>query len=290
MIAATLIFSVIAALLVATLGRREPRLAATALVFLLAMPLLSLLPKIGVLPATTEAAPSSRLLPMFWLAGSIFLLLRLAVSLNTLRRWRHESGLLDSMPISPRRLAEIRLFDSLDGPVAAGILRPVVFVPSAWRGWSRETRDVVLAHELAHLRRRDPLWRLLGELACAVHWFNPLSWWLNRRLAMEAEHACDTQVLQTGVSAKRYAGLLCDLASTRRVPAMALSMARPSLLRQRVQRLFRPAGVVSPLVTALLLATVGVCAVAVSVIGRSKRPIPVEEVRLRLSADPFPGD
>ncbi len=291
MILATLCFSLLASLLVATLGRREPRLSAAALLLLLAMPLLACLPKWPVLPGGdgTEAG-GSLLFPGLWSAGAILVTSRLIVSAVVLRRWRRASPLIETLTLPDGRSAELLLCEQIHGPVAAGVFRSTVFVPAAWTTWSGEIRNIVLAHELAHLHRRDPMWRLLGTLACAIHWFNPLVWWLARRHRLEAEFACDASVVCSGIPAKRYANVLCDLAATGSAPAGALAMAEESLLHRRVKRVFQPASAASPLVTALLLATFGLAAVAVSVIGPEKRlsPPSTEEVRLRLSADPFP--
>ena len=298
---ATFLFSALACLLVALGGRRDgsPRLSAAAIVMLLALPLLSLLPNLAVLPAAAgpavEAAAGPSWATVVWTAGSLGLLARLAGSLATLHRWRRRSERVGTWPTGGGRKAEIRRLDSLDGPVAAGILRPVIFVPAAWSHWSEEVRRVVLAHEGSHLVRRDPLWRTLGALACALHWFNPLVWWLVRRHALQAEYACDALVLRAGVEPRHYARLLCDFAEGRRTPPVpAPPMAGRSCLRSRVERLLAPPRAISPTLTTFLVLTTVLAALAVSLLRRAdpapSAPVPPEEVRIRLSADPFPGN
>ena len=71
----------------------------------------------------------------------------------------------------PVRLAITR---ELAVPVSWGLRRPVVLLPAAARRWDAERRRVVLRHELAHVRRGDYAGHLLIELACALHWPNPL--------------------------------------------------------------------------------------------------------------------
>lgn len=294
MITATLLFPLVAALLVATLGRREPRLTAATIVLLLAIPLLSLLPKVAVLPPAPSAggATMPSVMTALWLAGCLVVGVRLLLAHRTLLNWRRTSSLLETLPLGGGRHAELRQLDHLDSPVASGVIRPVIYVPAAWGAWDDATRHIVIAHESAHLDRRDPLWRTLGEVACMLHWFNPLVWWLARRQRLEAEYACDSRVVRSGVPAKNYAHVLCNLASMRKLPTSAAAMAEPSLLEHRVKHLFRPPGSVSPWITAVLLVGISTAALALSVLRRSDSPvnIPVEEVRLRLTANPFPGN
>lgn len=299
---AALLFSAIACGFVALAGRRDggPRLTALAIVLLLAFPLLSFLPKLEVLPAAAGSAPSPAAegLPwatLLWAAGSLLLLARLGGSMLALNRWRRKSRPLTELDLGAGRSAEIRLHPELEGPVAAGILRPTVFVPTAWSDWDDTTRRMVLAHECSHLSRRDPLWRALGSLACALHWFNPFVWWLARRHALQSEYACDAQVLRSGIDPRRYARLLCDLADAGRPPSPALAMAEKSELRSRVERLLAPPGSISPALTVFLVVSTVLAALTASLLRRAEptpaaTPVPAEEVHLRLSADPFPGN
>ncbi|MCU0797260.1 MAG: M56 family metallopeptidase [Akkermansiaceae bacterium] len=292
MIATALLFSLFASGLVALAGRREPRLAAGAMLALLLIPMLQFLPKWEVLPLQGKDMTSTFPWGRLWLGVSALLTLRLPLAALTLHRWRRQGQVAGSIAVSKERNAEIILSPWVSGPMAAGIFRPVIFVPSCWPSWSEETRRIVLTHELAHLRRRDPLWLVLGQLACALHWFNPLVWWLARRQRIDAEFACDASVVESGIPAKRYASLLCDLAAGGTPPATAVAMAQESLLRGRVKHLFQPAHVCPPLATALLLGSLIAAAVALSIIGtRSPEvPVPIQEIQLRLSADPFPGN
>jgi BlaR1 peptidase M56 len=96
----------------------------------------------------------------------------------------------------------------------------------------------VLRHELAHVRRYDCLTQLVGQLACALHWFNPFAWLAARELRVERERACDDEVLGAGAKASDYADYLLRVArSTRVVGAAALgglAMARPSQMAGRL--------------------------------------------------------
>jgi D-alanyl-D-alanine endopeptidase (penicillin-binding protein 7) len=204
-------------------------------------------------------------------------------------RWRRNSERIEL-----RDGIDLRLLPGLAGPVAAGIFKPVIFVPEAWHHWTAEVREAVLAHETKHHQRRDPLWRAIAAAACALHWFNPFVWWMARRLAEQCEFACDEALLAEGMPADRYANVLCDLAAPAHSPATALAMAHESGLEARVRRMFSnsPRGSTFALATLLLLTTL--TAVALAVVKRADPPakpaIPMEEIQLRLDADPFPGN
>jgi beta-lactamase regulating signal transducer with metallopeptidase domain len=297
---AALIFSLIASLLVWLSGRRDtaraPQVTAVAITLLLAFPLLSLLPKFSILPATdsaTQAAPETGiLLQSIWLIGAAILSLRVILATLAIERWRSASRSVESITLD-RRLVEVRSLSKIQSPVAAGVLRPIVLVPENWSTWPIEVREMVLAHELAHHRRLDPLWRSLGAMACALHWFNPLVWWLVRHHAVQSEFACDAMVIRNGIQAHSYASLLCDLASSQSSPLPAVAMAERSSLGQRVSRLMQPAGSISPALTALLIATITAAAIGIAVLQRAKpapSTVPVIEVQTRLTADPFPGN
>jgi beta-lactamase regulating signal transducer with metallopeptidase domain len=122
--------------------------------------------------------------------------------------------------------------------VTWGLHEPKVILPAAARDWPEDRVTVVLAHELAHVRRADWLVLIAAELLRAVYWFNPLVWIACRQLRRESEHACDDAVLAVGVDGTDYASHLLDLARAFRqhrhafLPAPA--MARPSSLERRV--------------------------------------------------------
>ena len=102
----------------------------------------------------------------------------------------------------------------------------------------------VLAHELSHVRRRDPLTQLVAELARAVHWYNPLAWYAAGRLMTERERACDDEVVRMGMRAIDYADHLLALARLTVRPHVrprgALAMTAAMGLEARVTALLEP--------------------------------------------------
>lgn len=293
---ALLAFPFIAALLVFTAGRkdaaRDPRLTLSLLALLAASPLMAMwMPKIAILPPPAAAQggehfPWMGILLSVWATGFLFSSARLALAAIGLRKWRQrgiEIGDAEGIPI----LA----LEDLRSPVAAGIFRPVIFVPAGWDEMPGKDREMILAHEIAHHRRRDPLRRLCAELVCAIHWYHPLVRWMAARFALQCEYACDADVLRKGADAKAYARLLCDLAGPRQAPTLAMAMAESSSLERRVGRMMR-SGCAYGTMAIYLSGGLGlIAALGLSMLGGKAGEIPsAAEVQIRFTADPFPGE
>jgi hypothetical protein len=122
--------------------------------------------------------------------------------------------------------------------VTCGLWRPKIILPAGADGWSDERQRIVLAHELAHIRRHDGLVLLAAELLRAAHWFNPFVWVACRRLREESEFACDDRVLATGIAPAEYASHLLAVArhaaGQSRAWGPTPAIAHPSTLERRV--------------------------------------------------------
>lgn len=300
MIASAIAFSLIAAASVWVAGRRDvardPRLTFLALALLAIFPLLFFLPRWEVLPptqATAASASFARWFPWIWGAGVAIASVRLVLALSQLTRWRKNServGVREAGDL----IVDVRLLKEYPGPVAAGILSPVIFVPEAWDQWTPEVREAVLAHEMKHHQRRDPLWRAIAAVACTLHWFNPLVWWMSRRLADQCEFACDEALVADGFRADRYANVLCDLAASAHAPATTLAMAHEGGLEARVRRMMTKVPRSSRMALATLIFFTALTAIGLAILRPVEPPakpaIPMEEIRTRFDADPFPGN
>lgn len=128
--------------------------------------------------------------------------------------------------------------------VTWGAIRPVILLPAGADAWPSDRIELVLAHEMAHLIRRDWLIQLAAELLRAINWFNPLFWLGCSRLRRESEYACDDIVLSLGIAGTSYASQLIDLARSfslhGRTWLPAPSIARPSTLERRVRAMLNP--------------------------------------------------
>src|SRR6185295_3666095 len=128
-------------------------------------------------------------------------------------------------------------------PVAVGVLRPSVILPADWRTWNVRTRRAVLAHEFAHLRRRDTLVAALSRFVTSVLWFHPAAWWVSGRISGLAELACDAVALERVGDPGGYSRVLVEFASAvnrsgRRVALPGLAIASGSRMNDRVDQVF----------------------------------------------------
>ncbi|HEV3049173.1 MAG TPA: M56 family metallopeptidase, partial [Longimicrobium sp.] len=126
-------------------------------------------------------------------------------------------------------------------PTVVGWLRPVILVPvSALTGLTPRQVELLVLHELAHIRRHDYLVNLLQSVCETLLFYHPAVWYVGRQIRAEREHCCDE--LAVGLAGVReYAGALATLEELRqRAPALAVAANGGSLLA-RVRRLVQPA-------------------------------------------------
>lgn len=150
-----------------------------------------------------------QILAGIWLAGAVGLLLWHSAGYLLVRRrlragsWEEpgDQVLLASLWKGEHGQPEVlRTADRL-APLSLGLFRPLVFLPA---GLGEEETAMVLDHELTHVRRRDLWYKLLLLLVNAVHWFNPLVWWMCRQAGRNLEYCCDDAVVAGRDAAFRY--------------------------------------------------------------------------------------
>ena len=151
----------------------------------------------AVNPSLSEhfaAVPTASVNPLYvwteiagwvWLIGLGAMLLYALVSYLRLRR-----RVSVSLPIQDH----IYLCDAISSPFILGVVKPHIYLPS---GLDEVQRQNVLAHEQAHLARRDHWWKPLGFTLLAVYWFNPVLWLAYTLLCRDIELACDERVIRT---------------------------------------------------------------------------------------------
>ena len=221
----------------------------------------------GVSSSTAERAPAparaalslARALLVLWMLGAAAVLLRLAVGTVIVSRLARRGRRVDDggwLSLTQRLASTLRIDrpltlmrgDRLGVPVTWGVVYPVVLLPDDADEWPEERRRYVLVHEMAHVKRLDALTQLVGQVALALFWFNPLMWIAVRRMQLEREHACDDYVLLHGTQPSRYAADLLEMVQSLGTPAhraaqpafAALAMARRSEFEGRMLSILDP--------------------------------------------------
>ncbi len=134
-----------------------------------------------------SANPLQILIPILaavWVLGIGSLLLYTAVSYLRIRRKVGTAVLLRE---------NIYQCETVVSPFVLGVLKPKIYMPFAMDG---QNADYVIAHERAHIRRKDHFWKPLGFLLLSLHWFNPLMWLGYVLLCKDIELACDERVIK----------------------------------------------------------------------------------------------
>ena len=135
--------------------------------------------------AQTDTKPSPMQIAAYiWAAGASVMVAYSIAQYGILRR-----KLADAVPLRE----EIYLTDRIASPFVMGVFRPRIYLPSST---PMAERRFIVAHERHHIRRGDPLWKLLGYCALCLHWFNPLVWLAFVLAGKDMEMSCDEAVIK----------------------------------------------------------------------------------------------
>ena len=202
-------------------------------------------PAAAVTPASGPAI-AWLLLASLWALGTLVVLARAAVRYRaTLRVTRAAAAapagacelLVELAARVGVRAPKLVVGDGVHGPFVVGALRPTIVIPPALLG-DRVLLRAALLHELAHVKRRDALGRIVQLAAVALFWWCPVVRLASRRLELARERACDAWALESGdVSRPAYARLLLQMAQLR---AAGASLAAPHALDARIDSVLGP--------------------------------------------------
>jgi beta-lactamase regulating signal transducer with metallopeptidase domain len=166
--------------------------------------------------------------------GTVLYLLVAAVLLvryagNLVRMWRVRSRArkLDDI------MGDVRVSASIASPATFG---STILLPADCATWSEQKMRFVLSHEGSHVRQRDCYVLWLARLYTSVFWFNPLAWWLQRRLALLAETTSDEAAVAALDDPPGYAAILLEFAHRRAAGPAATAMASTNL-STRIERI-----------------------------------------------------
>jgi len=187
-------------------------------------------PGLGVNQTVTEPLTLAAMLP--WIDGLWFIGV-FALSVRSLGGWWYLRRLRlaatieapSSVRVAFQRISDtlglhraitLRLTEAIDSPMTMGTLRAIVLLPlTALTSLGPEELEVVLAHELAHVRRADFFWNILQTVAETLFFFHPAVWWISARIRQERELCCDDLALEICPNPFAYANALVRLEEQR---------------------------------------------------------------------------
>ena len=164
-----------------------------------------------------------------WLAGAV------AIVARNIRAF---FGVRKAVDISVERDG-VWLCDDIRVPFVFGVLRPRIYVPSDWSLFDLKN---AMAHERAHVRRKDNLWKLFYTIVVAVYWFNPLIWIAFRMYDRDVELACDAEAMSNMNSEERESYLTTFINCQYRVSIKsdAFSEFSDGSFRERLSGIVQP--------------------------------------------------
>lgn len=194
-----------------------------------------------------------------WALLTMAALLPVLLSMWQLRRVRRSGRAITLQEISPLlaglkqqfeqpRRVSLMVSETAQVPAAVGFFKPAIMIPE-WLAREASPQEIrhVLLHELSHLRRRDDWSNLLQKIVKAFVYFHPAAWWMENRLMLEREMACDEMVIADDKDARSYCESLAHLArksAARRQATLAqAAVGKVHHLSLRVAQMLRaPAG------------------------------------------------
>lgn len=188
---------------------REPVLYEQATLDIVTNPTLPSAAEVPVGVSRQQAQVDFNIYSVLWLAGMAALLVHALVSAGKLKR-----------KLATAILLRDNIYESefVDSPFVFGVVKPNIYLPMHM---GEGTAAYVIAHEHAHLARRDHWWKVLGYLVLALHWFNPLVWVAYILFCRDIELACDEKVVKglDGAARADYSQALLSCAAPKRAVA-----------------------------------------------------------------------
>lgn len=188
---------------------REPVLYEQATLDIVTNPTLPSAAEVPVGVSRQQAQVDFNIYSVLWLAGMAALLVHALVSAGKLKK-----------KLATAILLRDNIYESefVDSPFVFGVVKPNIYLPMHM---DEGTAAYVIAHEHAHLARRDHWWKVLGYLVLALHWFNPLVWVAYILFCRDIELACDEKVVKglDGAARADYSQALLSCAAPKRAVA-----------------------------------------------------------------------
>ncbi|MDS1001998.1 M56 family metallopeptidase [Clostridium sporogenes] len=144
--------------------------------------------------------------------------------------------------LSINRSIPIYACDDFKAPCIFGILKPKIYIPK----YKYSTNDYkylshIFLHELIHYKRKDLIYNFLGTITILIYWFNPIIWFIVKKMKLQREYACDTYVLEIlgKEESIEYGMTLINfskfISSSRKVPQLAIFFETKNQIKRRIK-------------------------------------------------------
>jgi len=188
-------------------------------------------------PLRRDSIATPRNTPLHWsdLCAGLWLLIALTMLLRLWLGSRLSARLVRASKMIDGNLRES---DLVRVPITVGVIRPRIILPSDWRDWPEHKLRAVVAHEQAHVERRDPARQLAASIYRSLAWFHPLAWWLRAELVELAEQASDDAAIAAAEDRVGYAEALLSFIerTPQRVEWEGVTMANRQTRMRRIVR------------------------------------------------------
>lgn len=245
---------------------------------------------------STDTVPSW--FPLFIALAVCFGFIRLAIGTLLVHRLRRTAIMLDdpefeaAVDACAKQMGVptgISIAESTQIGSAAiiGWLRPIFLLPANWRDWTNDERLAVIAHELAHVRRRDYMATAIAQTTVAMNFFHPLAHALVARVRLEQELAADTLAATHVGGPQRYIEILAGLALRQpevRTPGPAQAFLPPRRMFVRRLEMLRALKLRGPGWSQLYTTSASIAVIFLSLLATGLRPIEAQDKPARATA------
>lgn len=140
--------------------------------------------------------------------------------------------------INPKRV-RVRYSYADSIPKVAFCIRPVIFIPAD--NLEKESYETIFKHELMHIKHGDLIYKNMLKILCAIHFFNPMIWWIDMQLEKWSEFACDYEICIRDRQIKEYYQHILDISIEReaRIALVSMLYEDKSKMRERMEHVMK---------------------------------------------------
>ncbi len=197
----------------------------------------------------SSGANWAQILIIIWISGFTLVILRSILGESISSHIKNKSFSVSSDKISEiansiskkmhlTRPYKIYYSEHITVPFVSGLNNFRIILPEKAFEWPADKIEMILTHELAHIKRKDTFWIIVSSLVSALYWYNPLVWICRKKMIIDAEIVCDNYVLHSGANAQLYAEHLLNIARSLKynllVSPVNVNMARKTQLEGRL--------------------------------------------------------